>query len=212
MTAVACLATTVACGGGDAPELSGLTDQVAQVGTELKIDLNATDPDGDQLSYSFHAAGSRDHQRSRDGLGVAERRRRVPLDSARGRPRRARVRLHGLGRQPRHHGDDQHRRQERDRRRDGADLPPAARHRHDDRPVDEEVRRPRRRHRGSGHAPWSRSRQEEPTIDGATLDQQDGQTRDVALVPDARAGGRVRATRSCCRPTTATTPRRSRTT
>ena len=56
MTAVACLATTVACGGGGAPELSGLTDQVAQVGTELKIDLNATDPDGDQLSYSFHAA------------------------------------------------------------------------------------------------------------------------------------------------------------
>lgn len=55
MTALSCLATAVACGGGGAPELSGLTDQVAQVGTELKIDLNATDPDGDQLSYSFKA-------------------------------------------------------------------------------------------------------------------------------------------------------------
>ncbi len=55
MTAVTCLATTVACGGGGAPELTGLNDQVAQVGTELKIDLNATDPDGDQLSYRYHA-------------------------------------------------------------------------------------------------------------------------------------------------------------
>jgi hypothetical protein len=33
-----------------------LTDQVAQVGTELKIDLMGTDPDGDQLSYGFRAA------------------------------------------------------------------------------------------------------------------------------------------------------------
>ncbi len=55
MTAMTCLATAVACGGGGAPELSGLTDQVAQVGTELKVDLNGTDPDGDQLSYQFHA-------------------------------------------------------------------------------------------------------------------------------------------------------------
>ena len=55
MTALTCLATTVACGSGEAPELSGLTDQVAQVGTELKIDLLGTDPDGDQLQYRFHA-------------------------------------------------------------------------------------------------------------------------------------------------------------
>jgi hypothetical protein len=55
MTALTCLATTVACGGGGSPELTGLTDQVAQVGTELKVDLNATDPDGDQLSYTFRA-------------------------------------------------------------------------------------------------------------------------------------------------------------
>jgi hypothetical protein len=50
------LATTVACSGGAAPELEGLSDQVAQVGTELTIDLNGTDPDGDRLSYSYHAA------------------------------------------------------------------------------------------------------------------------------------------------------------
>lgn len=56
MTAMTCLATTVACGGGGAPELSGLTDHVAQVGTELKIELMGTDPDGDQLSYRFRAS------------------------------------------------------------------------------------------------------------------------------------------------------------
>ncbi|MBA3541216.1 MAG: Ig-like domain-containing protein, partial [Deltaproteobacteria bacterium] len=50
-----CLATAVACGGGAAPELNGLSDQVAQVGTELKIDLNGEDADGDQLSYSYRA-------------------------------------------------------------------------------------------------------------------------------------------------------------
>ncbi len=55
MTALTCLATTVACGSGSAPELTGLTDQKAQVGTELKVDLNGTDPDGDQLSYKFKA-------------------------------------------------------------------------------------------------------------------------------------------------------------
>ena len=52
----ATLATTVACSSGGAPELSGLGDQVAQVGTELKIELNGTDPDGDQLTYGFKAA------------------------------------------------------------------------------------------------------------------------------------------------------------
>ncbi len=53
---VTCLATTVACGPGSPPVLSGLTDQVAQVGTELMVNLHATDPDGDALAYKFHAA------------------------------------------------------------------------------------------------------------------------------------------------------------
>jgi hypothetical protein len=51
-----CLATTVACGPDRAPALSGLSDQVAQVGTELTIDLAGSDPDGDRLSYGVHAA------------------------------------------------------------------------------------------------------------------------------------------------------------
>ena len=60
LTSLVALATTVACSGGGAPELSGLNDQVAQVGTELKIELVGTDPDGDQLSYSFKAADLED--------------------------------------------------------------------------------------------------------------------------------------------------------
>ncbi len=57
MTTAASLATLVACASGNAPELSGLSDQVAQVGTELQLDLVGTDPDGDRLSYEFRAAG-----------------------------------------------------------------------------------------------------------------------------------------------------------
>jgi hypothetical protein len=56
LTSATCLATTVACSGGNAPELDGLSDQVAQVGTEFKLDLNGTDADGDRLSYKFKAA------------------------------------------------------------------------------------------------------------------------------------------------------------
>ncbi len=52
---VTCLATAVACGPGSPPALSGLTDQVAQVGTELMVNLHGTDPDGDALTYQFHA-------------------------------------------------------------------------------------------------------------------------------------------------------------
>ncbi|MBX3157950.1 MAG: pre-peptidase C-terminal domain-containing protein [Deltaproteobacteria bacterium] len=52
-----CLASAVAaCTTGGAPELSGLSDQIAQVGVELQIDLNGTDPDGDRLEYGFSAA------------------------------------------------------------------------------------------------------------------------------------------------------------
>ena len=56
MTGAACLATTVACVGGAAPELDHLPDQVAQVGTEFKLELQGTDADGDRLSYGFKAA------------------------------------------------------------------------------------------------------------------------------------------------------------
>jgi hypothetical protein len=56
MTRLTCLATLVACAGGNPPELNGLTDQVAQVGTEFKLDLIGTDPDGDRLTYSYRAA------------------------------------------------------------------------------------------------------------------------------------------------------------
>ena len=56
MTTASALATTVACSGGNAPELTGLSDQVAQVGTEFKLDLNGTDADGDRLTYDFRAA------------------------------------------------------------------------------------------------------------------------------------------------------------
>src|SRR3569623_60454 len=50
------LATSVACTSGHAPELMGLSDQVAQVGTELTIDLDGTDADGDRLTYDYKAA------------------------------------------------------------------------------------------------------------------------------------------------------------
>jgi hypothetical protein len=53
--AFAYLATTVACGPTTAPELTGLTDQVAQVGVELKIELDGTDSTGDRLSYDYRA-------------------------------------------------------------------------------------------------------------------------------------------------------------
>jgi hypothetical protein len=77
MTGVTCLATAVACGpSGRPPELSGLGDQVAQVGTELTVNLDGTDPDGDKLSYDFHAAdlsdlsGHADLTQSPSGSGV----------------------------------------------------------------------------------------------------------------------------------------------
>jgi len=56
MTSLASLATLVACAGGTPPELDGLSDQVAQVGTELKIDLNGSSADGGKLTYGYHVA------------------------------------------------------------------------------------------------------------------------------------------------------------
>jgi hypothetical protein len=73
---LACLATAVACGAGAAPEIDGLSDQVAQVGSELTIELNGTDADGDRLEYGFHAAdvadieGRAEITRSPSGAGV----------------------------------------------------------------------------------------------------------------------------------------------
>jgi hypothetical protein len=74
LTAMTWMATAVACSSGAPPELSGLEDQVAQVGTELKIDLAGTDPDGDQLSYSYRIADIEDDSaqvtQSPSGAGV----------------------------------------------------------------------------------------------------------------------------------------------
>ena len=70
-----CLATAVACGPTAPPELSGLGDQVAQVGTELKITLAGTTHDGARLAYSYQAAdlsdvdGNADITVSPDGTG-----------------------------------------------------------------------------------------------------------------------------------------------
>ncbi|HEU4726501.1 MAG TPA: hypothetical protein VFT22_01370 [Kofleriaceae bacterium] len=55
MTGLTWLATTVACGPNTPPKLSTPGDQVAQVGTELTIDLTGSDPDGDTLTYGFRA-------------------------------------------------------------------------------------------------------------------------------------------------------------
>ncbi|HEX2688778.1 MAG TPA: pre-peptidase C-terminal domain-containing protein [Kofleriaceae bacterium] len=43
-----------------------MRDQVAQVGTELSINLEGTDPDGDRLSYGFHAADIKDIEEHAD--------------------------------------------------------------------------------------------------------------------------------------------------
>ena len=48
------VATLVACkGGGAAPEIDPVDRQVAQVGVELSLTLTATDADGDEIDFSF---------------------------------------------------------------------------------------------------------------------------------------------------------------
>ena len=47
------VATAVACGGGDAPAIEDVPDKLVAVGQELVIEIRATDPDGDDLSYGF---------------------------------------------------------------------------------------------------------------------------------------------------------------
>lgn len=56
LLSLTCLATAVACTSGAPPELDGLTDQVAQVGSELAIELDGSSQSGGKLSYQFHAA------------------------------------------------------------------------------------------------------------------------------------------------------------
>jgi len=48
-------AVLTACGGGGAPDILGLDDQVAVVGQELVLELEGVDPDGDNLVYSASA-------------------------------------------------------------------------------------------------------------------------------------------------------------
>ena len=55
LVSLSCLATAVACTSGAPPELSGLTDQVAQVGSELTVQLDGTSQAGGKLSYRYHA-------------------------------------------------------------------------------------------------------------------------------------------------------------
>ncbi|MFH2006755.1 MAG: pre-peptidase C-terminal domain-containing protein [bacterium] len=49
---LAALAVTAACGGGGAPTLNPISDQQAEVGVELSIEIVASDPDGDTLVFS----------------------------------------------------------------------------------------------------------------------------------------------------------------
>lgn len=48
-----CLATVVACGGGEPPTIEDIADEEVAVGDELTIEIRATDPDGDALEYGF---------------------------------------------------------------------------------------------------------------------------------------------------------------
>jgi hypothetical protein len=73
--ALTCLATAVACGPTTPPELTGLSDQVAEVGTELDITLAGATHDGARLAYTYKAAdltdlaGQADITVSPDGTG-----------------------------------------------------------------------------------------------------------------------------------------------
>jgi hypothetical protein len=59
------------CFGGSAPELSGLSDQIVVVGTELRVDLDGLDPDGDRLTYGFRAPSELKNLDSRASISVA---------------------------------------------------------------------------------------------------------------------------------------------
>jgi hypothetical protein len=51
----ACVVALAACAGGSAPEIHGLADQVATVGSELVVEIDGSDPDGGKLTYGVHA-------------------------------------------------------------------------------------------------------------------------------------------------------------
>jgi hypothetical protein len=56
MRAVLVLVLAVAaCGGNEAPEINGLRDQVAAVGQELVVEIDGTDAEGDKLVYGVKA-------------------------------------------------------------------------------------------------------------------------------------------------------------
>lgn len=65
---------TFACNTGSAPDLLGLSDQVAVVGQEMMLELNGVDPDGDRLTYKFEAdtvlEGRATITQTPDGKGV----------------------------------------------------------------------------------------------------------------------------------------------
>ncbi|HEX5061374.1 MAG TPA: lamin tail domain-containing protein [Kofleriaceae bacterium] len=49
------LTVLAGCGNGKPPDIIGLKDQVAVVGQQLVLEIDGTDPDGDNLSYSVDA-------------------------------------------------------------------------------------------------------------------------------------------------------------
>ena len=55
VTAAAWVATAVACGGGTGPEFEEPGDQVAQVGVEFTLELRATAADSNGIDYDFRA-------------------------------------------------------------------------------------------------------------------------------------------------------------
>jgi hypothetical protein len=66
---------TASCGGGQGPEFDPVGDQIAQVGVELRVELVATDPNGDRLDFGFHGDDPRIDQaatiaRTPSGVGV----------------------------------------------------------------------------------------------------------------------------------------------
>jgi hypothetical protein len=52
---LATVAALAACSSGEPPDLLGLGDQVAVVGQQFVLELDGTDPDGDNLAYTVNA-------------------------------------------------------------------------------------------------------------------------------------------------------------